>query len=166
MVLLGLERERGRPVPTDKLRGWYEQGLFPVGEELPVRMQHWQKHVPLWQVYDKEREFFLGPPRTFAEPVPQQGRPPGRRANDGSVQQWKPTSARTAPATGPAASTQQLPHCEQLRQQMVQHLQQLLLQMTPQLQQEPQGTQVRQQLEQHLQLLLAQAPLQLQHEPR
>lgn len=51
------------PFPASTMRDWFAQGFFPIGEELPVRLPAWSKHVLLRAVYPDISTAFIGPPR-------------------------------------------------------------------------------------------------------
>jgi len=54
------------PFPEETMCEWFNQGFFPIGEELLVRLSTWKNHMPLRMVYPKLSEAFRGPPRVPA----------------------------------------------------------------------------------------------------
>jgi len=49
------------PFPTELLRVWFIQGLFPSGGELLIRRPNWQVHMPLRVCYPDLQQAFFGP---------------------------------------------------------------------------------------------------------
>jgi len=56
------EKEFG-PFRGETMREWFKQGFFPIGENLLVRLQGWEHHTQLRNVYPDVNEAFVGPPR-------------------------------------------------------------------------------------------------------
>jgi len=51
------------PFPSDTMRDWFQQGHFPIGEEMLVRLPTWRNHVPLREIYADVADAFRGSPR-------------------------------------------------------------------------------------------------------
>lgn len=50
------------PFRTEKMRVWYSQGFFPIGDELLVRLDEWKKHVPVRTLYPDPCSIFINAP--------------------------------------------------------------------------------------------------------
>lgn len=68
------------PFRQAKMRMWFSQGFFPIGDELLLRMTDWPRHVPLFELYPQGVEKFAGEPYGArgppGAPPPSHGYPP------------------------------------------------------------------------------------------
>eukprot|EP00434_Breviolum_minutum_P034634 symbB.v1.2.030662.t1/scaffold3479.1/size55865/8 len=66
------------PFRTTKMRSWFSQGFFPIGDELLVRLGDWpdKSHVPVKILYPEPDSIFVGGPQS---PFSQATRPPRTR---------------------------------------------------------------------------------------
>ncbi|CAK0832949.1 unnamed protein product [Prorocentrum cordatum] len=87
------------PFRQAKMRTWFSQGFFPIGDELLLRMKDWSRHVPLYELYPEGAEKFAGEPRGARGPP---GAP--RLAAAAALRRRarrKATSTPMAPPSGP-----------------------------------------------------------------
>ena len=50
------------PFPASTMREWFMQGFFPIGAELPVRVDHWKFFAPVGACFPNIMKAFDGPP--------------------------------------------------------------------------------------------------------
>mmetsp|Transcript_64216 Transcript_64216/g.150766 ORF Transcript_64216/g.150766 Transcript_64216/m.150766 type:complete len:432 (+) Transcript_64216:123-1418(+) len=65
-----VQKEFG-PFAQATMREWFTQGFFPNGEELMIRLPHWERHLALKMVWPDVSEAFMGVPRSFSSGPPQ-----------------------------------------------------------------------------------------------
>ncbi|CAE7427209.1 unnamed protein product [Symbiodinium sp. CCMP2456] len=75
-----VQKEFG-PFAQATMRDWFTQGFFPNGEELLIRLPHWERHVALKMVWPDVSEAFQGMPRSS---------PPGPPTQVGEVEGFDP----------------------------------------------------------------------------
>eukprot|EP00435_Cladocopium_sp_Y103_P059006 s340_g21.t1 len=68
------------PFRTTKMRSWFSQGFFPIGDELLVRLGEWppESHVPVKILYPEPDSIFVGGPQSPFSAV----RQPRRRSRE------------------------------------------------------------------------------------
>lgn len=92
------------PFPSQTMRGWFQQGFFPMQGELLVRLPDWSEHVFISKLYPEpiEQTAFDGPPleQSRSGPAPSGGGRRGGGNNSSAAAALPPMGAPAYDAMG------------------------------------------------------------------